>query len=213
MTENTRAAYPLDHIAHHVAGGPGAAIRGTSSCSPRTPSACCRRSRGSRASRRCTTSSRATRRRSPGTERASRSRRRRSAPASARRSCRCTRRVYANMLGERLEKHDARVWLVNTGWTGGPYGVGERMKLAHTRAMVRAALSGELTGRRTRIPCSGSRFRIDSRRRRRCSTRAARGRRGGVRRAGENPGADVRENFARFAGTIDEAIAAAGPKT
>jgi phosphoenolpyruvate carboxykinase (ATP) len=51
---------------------------------------------------------------------------------------------YASMLGERLREHNARVWLVNTGWTGGPYGVGSRMKLAHTRAMVRAALAGEL---------------------------------------------------------------------
>jgi phosphoenolpyruvate carboxykinase (ATP) len=53
---------------------------------------------------------------------------------------------YAHMLGTLLEKHNAQVWLVNTGWTGGPYGVGERMKLGHTRAMVRAALAGELTG-------------------------------------------------------------------
>ncbi|MBA2685626.1 MAG: phosphoenolpyruvate carboxykinase (ATP) [Gemmatimonadaceae bacterium] len=53
---------------------------------------------------------------------------------------------YAEMLGKLLERHDARVWLVNTGWTGGAYGVGSRMKLGHTRAMIRAALSGELTG-------------------------------------------------------------------
>jgi phosphoenolpyruvate carboxykinase (ATP) len=53
---------------------------------------------------------------------------------------------YAQMLGTLLAKHNAQVWLVNTGWTGGPYGVGERMKLGHTRAMVRAALAGELTG-------------------------------------------------------------------
>jgi phosphoenolpyruvate carboxykinase (ATP) len=51
---------------------------------------------------------------------------------------------YARMLGERIARHDARVWLVNTGWTGGPYGVGKRMKIAYTRAMIRAALSGEL---------------------------------------------------------------------
>jgi phosphoenolpyruvate carboxykinase (ATP) len=53
---------------------------------------------------------------------------------------------YAQMLGRLLEKHNVQTWLVNTGWTGGPYGVGERMKLGHTRAMVRAALAGELTG-------------------------------------------------------------------
>jgi phosphoenolpyruvate carboxykinase (ATP) len=52
--------------------------------------------------------------------------------------------VYAEMLGERIEQHGSRVWLVNTGWTGGAYGEGHRMKLSHTRAMVRAALAGEL---------------------------------------------------------------------
>ena len=52
--------------------------------------------------------------------------------------------VYATMLGEKLREHGARVWLVNTGWTGGGYGVGSRMKLAYTRAMVRAALAGRL---------------------------------------------------------------------
>ena len=53
---------------------------------------------------------------------------------------------YARMLGEKIARHDARVWLVNTGWTGGPFGVGTRMKIAHTRAMIRAVLSGQLDG-------------------------------------------------------------------
>jgi phosphoenolpyruvate carboxykinase (ATP) len=52
--------------------------------------------------------------------------------------------VYAKMLGERIARHNVKVWLVNTGWTGGPYGVGSRMKLSYTRAMLRAALSGQL---------------------------------------------------------------------
>ena len=52
--------------------------------------------------------------------------------------------VYAKMLGEKIATHNARVWLVNTGWTGGPYGVGSRMKIAHTRAMITAALTGQL---------------------------------------------------------------------
>jgi phosphoenolpyruvate carboxykinase (ATP) len=52
--------------------------------------------------------------------------------------------VYARMLGERLAKHQAQVWLVNTGWSGGPYGVGSRMKIAYTRAIVHAALNGDL---------------------------------------------------------------------
>ena len=51
---------------------------------------------------------------------------------------------YARMLGERIAEHDARVWLVNTGWTGGPYGTGMRMKIAYTRAIIGAALSGAL---------------------------------------------------------------------
>jgi phosphoenolpyruvate carboxykinase (ATP) len=52
--------------------------------------------------------------------------------------------IYAEMLGDRIKKHGSSVYLVNTGWTGGPYGVGRRMDLAHTRAMVNAATSGEL---------------------------------------------------------------------
>ena len=52
--------------------------------------------------------------------------------------------VYAKFLGEKIARHDARVWLVNTGWTGGPYGTGTRMKIAHTRAMIAAALAGSL---------------------------------------------------------------------
>ncbi len=51
---------------------------------------------------------------------------------------------YAEMLGRLLAEHDARVWLVNTGWSGGPYGVGKRMRLGYTRGMVRAALAGQL---------------------------------------------------------------------
>ena len=54
--------------------------------------------------------------------------------------------VYAKMLGDRIAKHQTRVWLVNTGWTGGPYGTGSRMKIAYTRAMITAALSGQLDG-------------------------------------------------------------------
>jgi len=52
--------------------------------------------------------------------------------------------VYSDLLGKRLDESGADVWLVNTGWSGGPYGVGSRMSLAHTRAMVRAILDGTL---------------------------------------------------------------------
>ncbi|GBD89382.1 phosphoenolpyruvate carboxykinase [ATP] [bacterium BMS3Abin04] len=52
--------------------------------------------------------------------------------------------VYANLLGEKIKKHSSKCWLINTGWSGGPYGVGSRMKIKYTRAMLNAALSGEL---------------------------------------------------------------------
>jgi phosphoenolpyruvate carboxykinase (ATP) len=51
---------------------------------------------------------------------------------------------YAKMLGEKLKESGANVWLINTGWNGGPYGVGKRIKLAYTRAMITAALNGDL---------------------------------------------------------------------
>jgi phosphoenolpyruvate carboxykinase (ATP) len=52
--------------------------------------------------------------------------------------------VYANLLRDKITQHGSTVWLVNTGWSGGPYGVGKRMRIAHTRAMLRAALNGDL---------------------------------------------------------------------
>jgi phosphoenolpyruvate carboxykinase (ATP) len=55
------------------------------------------------------------------------------------------------MLVDRIDRENVPVWLVNTGWTGGPYGTGERMNIAHTRSMVRAALDGRLAGVPTRI--------------------------------------------------------------
>ncbi|MCB0312165.1 MAG: phosphoenolpyruvate carboxykinase (ATP), partial [Calditrichaeota bacterium] len=51
---------------------------------------------------------------------------------------------YAEMLGQKMRTHKSDVWLVNTGWSGGPYGVGERMDIRLTRAMIKAALNGEL---------------------------------------------------------------------
>jgi phosphoenolpyruvate carboxykinase (ATP) len=58
---------------------------------------------------------------------------------------------YAHMLIDRLERDDVPVWLVNTGWTGGPYGTGERMNIAHTRTIVRAALDGTLASVTMRV--------------------------------------------------------------
>jgi phosphoenolpyruvate carboxykinase (ATP) len=52
--------------------------------------------------------------------------------------------VYATLLREKIARHKAQCWLVNTGWIGGPYGVGSRVKIAYTRAMVRSILNGKL---------------------------------------------------------------------
>ena len=57
--------------------------------------------------------------------------------------------VYARLLSDRIRKHGSHVWLLNTGWTGGPYGVGSRFKLSYTRAMVTAILDGSLA----KVPC------------------------------------------------------------
>jgi phosphoenolpyruvate carboxykinase (ATP) len=59
--------------------------------------------------------------------------------------------VYARLLGEKILKHDVKVWLINTGWTGGPAGVGKRMYLPYTRAMIKAALNGKHVNVATRI--------------------------------------------------------------
>jgi phosphoenolpyruvate carboxykinase (ATP) len=59
--------------------------------------------------------------------------------------------VYSRMLGEKLDEHGATVWLVNTGWTGGPFGDGERMPIAATRGLLDAALSGGLAGVEYRV--------------------------------------------------------------
>jgi len=58
---------------------------------------------------------------------------------------------YADMLLERVKRHHADVWMLNTGWVGGPHGVGERMSIAHTRAIVRAILQGDLRGVSTHV--------------------------------------------------------------
>jgi phosphoenolpyruvate carboxykinase (ATP) len=58
--------------------------------------------------------------------------------------------VYADLLGKKMNEHRADCWLVNTGWSGGPYGVGSRMKIQYTRAMIRAILNGSLADVETR---------------------------------------------------------------
>ena len=103
--------------------------------------------------------------------------------------------VYARMLGEKLDAHpEAKVWLVNTGWTGGPFGEGRRMPITATRTLLDAALSGDLDGveypRRPDVRPRGSRR--GSRRRLRTARPALDvGRSGRLRREGSRAGADV----------------------
>jgi phosphoenolpyruvate carboxykinase (ATP) len=123
--------------------------------------------------------------------------------------------VYAQMLGGRLAKHGSTVWLVNTGWTGGPYGEGRRMPIEATRAMLRAALSGELDGVSflvdpvfgfevpTEVPAVDSRL-LDPRSTWRDPDAYDRKARALARM--------FQANFAKFADTVDEDIAAAGPQ-
>ena len=58
--------------------------------------------------------------------------------------------TYAQLLGDKIDKHDVAVWLINTGWSGGPHGEGKRIELSLTRAMVSAVLSGKLAEAETR---------------------------------------------------------------
>jgi phosphoenolpyruvate carboxykinase (ATP) len=121
---------------------------------------------------------------------------------------------YAEMLGRLIDEHGSSVWLVNTGWSGGAYGVGKRMKLSYTRAMVRAALSGELNDAATTAdPVFG--LHVPShvagvpdsvlRPRETWSDRNA------YDAQAQKLAEMFRKNFEKF-GSVDERIAAAGPK-
>jgi phosphoenolpyruvate carboxykinase (ATP) len=123
---------------------------------------------------------------------------------------------YARMLVDRLERDDVPVWLVNTGWTGGPYGVGERMNIAHTRSMVRAALDGRLAAVPTRVdPNFGVAVPLS------CpdvpdsflDPRGTWSDPAAYDRAAVRLSAMFRENFDAFADGLDPSIAAAGPRS
>ena len=123
--------------------------------------------------------------------------------------------VYARMLGARLERHHATVWLFNTGWTGGPFGEGERMPIASTRALLHAALSGDLDGVDYRLdPIFGFQVPVD-----------VPGVDSGLldpRSTWRDPSAYdrkacelarmFRDNFAKFAADAGDAVASAGPR-
>ena len=122
--------------------------------------------------------------------------------------------TYARMLGEKIERHNAQCWLVNTGWTGGPYGVGSRMKLAYTRTMVDAAISGKLDGVETRqdpifglhVPVSVPGVPDEVLMPRQTWADPA-----AYDEQAKKLAAMFRENFEKFAADVSEAVRAAGP--
>ena len=122
---------------------------------------------------------------------------------------------YAEMLGRLIDEHGAAVWLVNTGWTGGAYGVGSRMKLSHTREMVNALLRGDLTNAKTDVdPVFGLATPTDIpgvpksvlRPRDTWKDRAA------YDAQAKKLAAMFRENFTKFESFVSEAVRKAGPK-
>ena len=123
--------------------------------------------------------------------------------------------VYARMLGERLARHDAKVWLVNTGWTGGPFGEGHRMPIAATRALVHAALSGDLDAVAYREdPVFGFEVPIDvpGVEPQLLDPRSTWRDREAYDRKARDLAQMFRDNFAKFDGDADPDIAAAGPR-
>jgi phosphoenolpyruvate carboxykinase (ATP) len=124
--------------------------------------------------------------------------------------------TYARMLGEKLDRHGASVWLVNTGWTGGPFGVGHRMPIAATRGLLHAALAGALDDASFRtdpvfgfeVPVS-----VPGIERKLLDPRSTWAEPEAYDRKAEELAAMFRENFAaKFAADVDPAIAAAGPR-
>jgi phosphoenolpyruvate carboxykinase (ATP) len=123
--------------------------------------------------------------------------------------------VYAEMLRTRMEEHPVRVWLANTGWTGGPYGVGHRMDLVHTRALIHAALDGALDdapmkmepvfGLRWPVSCPGVPDDI-------LDARATWPDGAEYDRQARRLAQMFAANFAQYAAEVDPAVAAAGPR-
>jgi phosphoenolpyruvate carboxykinase (ATP) len=122
---------------------------------------------------------------------------------------------YGRLLAEKIRRHAPDVWLINTGWTGGGYGAGERISIAHTRAIVHAALGGELRDVSmqrdpifgvfvpTSVPGVPSEVLIPS------NTWADKSEYVNTAKALAR---SFHENFARYATDVDEAIREAGPK-
>jgi phosphoenolpyruvate carboxykinase (ATP) len=122
--------------------------------------------------------------------------------------------VYAELLREKINRHQSTVWLVNTGWSGGPPGVGQRMKIAHTRAMVRAVLNGSLRdvptepdpifGVHVPVACPGVPPEVLKPRNTWADKEA-------YDRQARELARRMVENFKQFASVVDPKVAAAGP--
>lgn len=123
--------------------------------------------------------------------------------------------VYAKMLGERLKRFGSKVWLINTGWTGGPYGTGSRIKLSYTRAMIKAALEGKLNnvetttdpvfGMKVPVHCEGVPGAVLKPRDTWADASA-------YDAAAKKLAAQFVENFRKYQNGVDGSIQAAGPK-
>ena len=124
-------------------------------------------------------------------------------------------RVRADARWTASSAFDVPVWLVNTGWTGGPYGTGERMNIDHTRNMVRAAINGELDGVETvdrpDVPGRGPGQRPGRARRRAPVPRATWADPDAYDAAARKLAAMFHENFAQYADGVSEAVRDAGP--
>jgi phosphoenolpyruvate carboxykinase (ATP) len=122
---------------------------------------------------------------------------------------------YAEMLGRLIDEHNPRVWLLNTGWSGGPYGVGKRIRLSYTRAMVHAALAGKLESVKTdtdpvfglTVPAQIPDIPSDVLRPR-DTWPDPRGYDAQARKLAEM----FRKNFEKFGGLVSDAVKAAGPR-
>jgi len=122
--------------------------------------------------------------------------------------------VYAGMLGERIASHGVQCWLLNTGWTGGPFGVGHRINLPYTRAMVRAVLTGALDAVPTHVhPVFGVHVpaQVPGVPDRILDTRSTWDDQDTYDRQAATLASMFRENFARYADEVNPEVLAAGP--
>jgi phosphoenolpyruvate carboxykinase (ATP) len=125
-------------------------------------------------------------------------------------------KVYADLLGRKVAEHKSAVWLVNTGWSGGPYGVGQRMPIRHTRAMVAAVLGGTLKdvptevdpifGVHMPVACPGVPPEV-------LRPRSTWSDKGAYDAKARELAQRFQDNFKQFAGVVEPAVRAAGPQS